>query len=144
PLQALGIKPTDITGLFAKDVALEFAGGKTPQFTVISAVDDTQKALDLVNKLLGLAGLSGGGLPQTVHVAGLDVKVVKVNGQTLAAAVFDNKLVLASSAAAIQAVKQGPHLDGAAAFKDATSNSPLPGSVSGFLYLDVKGALPLI
>jgi hypothetical protein len=146
PLEAAGVSKSDLTGLFAKEVAVSIGGGstaKTPELTIVSAVDDTQKALEVVNKLLGLAGLATGSQVQTTQVAGVDVKQLKVQGTTVGFAAFDGKLVITTSTTAIEAMRNGKKLTDDAAFNSAKDLAGLPDDVAALVFVNVQDGLPV-
>jgi hypothetical protein len=150
-LQAtLGISIDDIAALFAGEGALYVRPGTLiPEVTLVVEQADEQKAESTLDKLVAALTLASGSKsqqPQKVDVDGVSATKVAVGSNfALYYAVFDGKLVVTDSTTGISGLKDsGPKLSSDQGFKDAKSAASMPDQTGGFLYVDLKDAIPAI
>jgi hypothetical protein len=143
PLElALGVSLQDVVGLFQNENALWVRPGAViPEFTAILQPDDTASGLATLDKLLHkLAAGSGatisGGAEKTLSFG----KQFQLHYGEVA-----GKLVLTSAPGGVTSVgKPSQSLADSADFKEAASSAGMPASNGGFMYVDLKNAIPLI
>ena len=143
PLElALGVSLQDVLALFQNENALWVRPGAViPEFTAILQPDDTSAGLATLNKLVLKLAASGG-----ATVTGGAEKTISFGKQfRLHYGAVGSKLVLTSAPGGIQSVgSPGQSLADSADFKEATGAAGMPSSNGGFLYVDLKNAIPLI
>ncbi len=124
-LMMLGVDPAAIGELFSGESALYVrAGTAQPAVTLVTRVEDEAAALRTVEGLLGLAGARKG---QIAYDA------------------FDGLLVVSTSRAEIAALRgDGPRLDQDDGFEQALESAGLPDETTGFGYVDLQAAIPLV
>jgi hypothetical protein len=111
----------ETAGLLSGEIALYVRPG--PAVTLVAQVEDEAAALSTVESLLGLAG----GRAPVVYDA------------------FDGLLAVSNSQAELDALRDdGPRLDQDDRFEDALSAAGMPDETTGFGYVDVRAAVPLI
>jgi hypothetical protein len=143
PLQlALGVSLQDVLALFQNENALWVRpGALIPEFTAILQPDDTASGLATLDKLVRkLAGSSG------ATVTGGAEKTISFGKRfQLHYGAVGSKIVLTSAPGGIKtAGSTSGSLADSADFKEAKSAAGMASSNGGFLYLDLKNALPLI
>jgi hypothetical protein len=144
----LGLKLSDLGGLFQKESALYVrAGSPLPEVTLVAQQDDPQQALATVDRLVtGLGALAGGAQPEATTIDGVPAKKIVVGGRiTIYYAALDNEIVVTDSQSAIHDLRSdGPKLKDDPTFTDAQKASGMPSETSGFAYVDVKDSVPLV
>jgi hypothetical protein len=111
----------EVTGLLSGEIALYVRPG--PAVTLVAEVEDEAAALATVESLLGLAG----GQAPIVYDA------------------FDGLLAVSNSQAELDALRgDGPRLDQDDRFEEALDAAGMPDETSGFGYVDVQAAVPLL
>ena len=139
---ALGVSLEDVLALFQNENALWVRPGAViPEFTAILQPDDTASGLATLDKLLHkLAAGSGasisGGAEKTISFG----KRFQLHYGEVA-----GKVVLTSAPGGVKSVgSPSQSLADSADFKEATSAAGMPSSNGGFMYVDLKNAIPLI
>ena len=139
---ALGVSLKRVLELFQNENALWVRPGAViPEFTAILQPDDTTSGLATLDKLMRfLAGSSG------ATVTGGAEKTLSFGKQfQLHYGAVDSKLVVTSAPGGIGSVgSPSENLADSADFKEATGAAGMPSSNGGFLYVDLKNAIPLI
>ena len=139
---ALGVSLKDVMKLFENENALWVRPGAViPEFTAIFQPDDASAGLATLDKLLrNLAAASG------ATITGGAEKTISFGKQfQLHYAAVGGKLVITSAAAGTSGVgSPSEKLSDSADFKEATEAAGMPSSNGGFLYVDLKNAIPLI
>lgn len=134
--------------LFQKEAAIYVRQGTPiPEVTLVSEVDNEAQAKQSVAALIAqFAPLLGQkATPQPTTVGGVAAQKLDLGSFAIYTAVFDGKLVVTSSPGGITGLKGGgAKLADDAAFKSAKSSAGMPDATSGFLYVNLKDALPLI
>jgi len=135
----------DLLPLFSQEGALVVAPGTPiPAVSLVLQVGDEQKALAVVDKLAGLAGGFGGGLPSSADVAGVQAKELSLGPVSLYYAAFDGKLVVTSASQGISGLRDtGVKLADAPGFRAAAEAAGMPAETAGFAYVDLKSAIRL-
>jgi hypothetical protein len=111
----------EVTGLLSGEIALYVRPG--PTVTLVAEVEDEEAALETVQSLLGLAG---GEVPLVYDAA-------------------DGLLAVSNSQAELDALSgDGPRLDQDDRFEAALDAAGMPDATSGFGYVDIQAAVPLL
>ena len=136
----------DVFPLFSAESALYVRPGfPIPEVTIVTQVDDEQGALAVADKLAGeISEYESNAEVHAVDIVGVQAKQLAVNEFfSIYYAAFDGKLVITTSREGIAALKEhdGTVADDEA-FKDATEAAGMPSETTGFLYVDLKQALP--
>ena len=138
----------DVFPLFSAESALYMRPGfPIPEVTIVTQVDDEQGALAVLDKLAGhVAEYYGTAEIQSVDIAGVAAKQLAVNQLfSVYYAVLDGKLVITTSQQGIADLNEGGStMADDPDFKDATEAAGLPHETTGFLYVDLGEALPVL
>ena len=147
--QALGFNlENDVLPLFSKEGALAVYAGmqSVPVVTLALRVDDETKATQLINRLAAIAGLAGITV-QPLSVEGAEGKafLYPEDDLTINAVVGEGKLLVSNSRQSIQdALGDGKKLSDDTVYQEARDASSVPDETSGFAYVNLKQALPLL
>jgi hypothetical protein len=147
--QALGFSlKDDVLPLFSKEGALAVYAGKqsVPVVTLALRVDDETKATQLINRLAAIAGLAGITV-QPLSIEGAQGKafLYPEDDLTINAVVGEGKLLVSNSRQSIQdALGDAKKLSDDAVYQEARDASSVPDETSGFAYVNLKQALPLL
>jgi hypothetical protein len=138
----------DVFPLFSAESALYMRPGfPIPEVTIVTQVDDEQGALAVLDKLAGeVAEYYGTADLESVDIDGVQAKELAVNQFfSVFYAGFDGKLVITTSREGIADLRSGDgRLAGDEAFKDAIEAAGMPDETTGFLYVDLDQALPVL
>ena len=117
-------------------------GDPIPSITLVTQPADPQAAVDALDKAIaGLGSAAGSG---TGASSGLDLGAILANIHVYHA-VVGSTLVASTSQQAISDFQGGGQkLADDGAFKDATSAASMPAETNGFVYVNLKDALPLV
>jgi hypothetical protein len=147
--QALGFDlKDDVLPLFSQEGALGVYGGgqSVPEIVLALRVDEEDKATQLINRLAAIAGLAGVDV-RPLSVQGAQGKVFSYpeDDLTMYAVVGDGKVLVSTSRARLEdALGDGKKLSDDAVYQDAFEASSTPDETSGFAYVNLKVALPMI
>jgi uncharacterized protein DUF3352 len=137
----LGITGQQIAALFANETGLWVRpGALIPEVTAILQPNHTAAGLATLDRLAAAFAASAGGTfhrgaERTVEFKQFAVHYGAVGG----------KIVITNAAGGVSAAGgSGDKLPASADFSEAKSAAGLPDSTSGFLYVDLKNAIPLI
>jgi hypothetical protein len=122
-------------------------GFPIPEVTIVTQVDDEQSAVVVLDKLAGhVAEYYGTAELQSVEVDRVPAKQLAVNDLfSVYYAAFDGKLVITTSQQGIADLHQGGSTVAEdPKFKDATQAAGMPDETTGFLYVDLEQALPVV
>jgi hypothetical protein len=146
--QALGFDlKDDVAPIFSKEGALAVYNNHSI-FDVVLAIrtDDEAKATKLIDRLAAFAGLAG--IPaKPVLVGDAKGKTFSYPEEvlTITAVVGDGKVLVSNNRALIEdALGDGKKLSDDEVYKEALDASSAPDKTSGFVYSNLKLALPLI
>ncbi len=142
PLQyALGISVGDLVGLFANESALYVRPGAViPEITLLLQPKSTTSALATLDKLARRVARATGGT-----VKGGAEKTINFGQFAVHYGAKGNKVVITNAATGVAQVgSSGDKLTDSADFKEAKAAAGLPEANGGFVYLDLKNAIPLI
>ena len=138
----------DVFPLFSAESALYLRPGfPIPEVTIVTQVDDEQGALAVLDKLAGeVAEYYGTADLESVDIDGVQAKELVVNQFfSVYYAAFDGKLVITTSREGIADLQADDgRLADDEAFKDATEAAGMPAETTGFLYVDLGQALPVL
>jgi hypothetical protein len=137
----------DVFPLFSAESALYLRPGfPIPEVTIVTQVDDEQRALAVLDKLAGeVAEYYGTADLESLDIDGVQAKELAVNQFfSVFYAAFDGKLVITTSREGIADLRASDgRLADDAAFKDATEAAGMDDETTGFLYVDLEQALPV-
>ena len=143
PLElALGISPDDLAALLENEVGVYVRPGiGIPEITLAVDSSDVQSGLATLDKLATkLAGLSGGKLSSSG-----DDKTLTLDGVAIHYGSADGKIVITNAATGVAGYgTSGEKLADSADFREAKSAAGMPDSNGGFLYVDLKDAIPML
>jgi hypothetical protein len=141
PTSPLGAALGTIAGTLGGETALYVSpGSPLPSVTLVTHPTDPQAALRALNDALSTAGTAVGGAGS----GGFSIGSI-LAGLQLSHAQVGSALVVSTSEQAVDAFAGGgPKLSGDATFQDAQQASAMPNETTGFAYVDVKDALPLV
>lgn len=147
--QALGLSlKDDLLPLFSEEGALAVYGGgrSVPEILLALRVDDEDKATQLINRLAAIAGLAGVEVrPLAVQGAQGKVFAYPEDDLTIYAVVGEGKVLVSNSRSRIDAaLGEGDKLSDDAVYQEALDASSAPDETSGFVYTNLKAALPLL
>jgi hypothetical protein len=147
--QALGFNlKDDVLPLFSQEGGLAVYGGgqSVPEILLALRVDQEDKATQLINRLAAIAGLAGVEVrPLAVQGAQGKVFAYPEDDLTIYAVVGDGKLLVSNSRTRIAAaLGDGDKLSDDAVYQEALDASSAPSETSGFVYTNLKVALPLL
>jgi hypothetical protein len=138
----------DVFPLFSAESALYIRPGfPIPEVTIVTQVGDEQEALAVLDKLAGeVAEYYGSAELHSVDIGGVQAKELAVNQLfSVFYAAFDGRLVITTSQQGIADLESGeaPLADDEA-FQEATDAAGMPDETTGFLYVDLEQALPIL
>ena len=139
--------PKSLSGALGGETALYVsAGSEMPAVTLVTHPSDPQAAADALDKAVSgaLAGLgsAAGSLPSSGGLGGLGSILGNIH---LYHDVVGDTLVASTSQQGIADFEGGgPKLGDDAAFKDGTSAAGMPAETNGFVYVNLKDAVPLV
>jgi hypothetical protein len=112
--------------------------------TLALAAPDREAALSLADRIA--AAVAPRVTPETITIAGVTAKKVSLLGLlNLVYAWFDGRLVVSTAPSGIAALLgSGPRLPDDPAFRRAAEAAGLPERTSGFVYADLRRALPIL
>jgi Protein of unknown function (DUF3352) len=138
----------DIAPLFAGEGAVYVRrGAPFPEITLLTTVEDEQKALGTLDDLVaGLGNFLPVREPTRVEIAGIDAREVPLQAPfSLFYAAFDGRLVVTTSRQGIADLREGgDHFADEEAFRNAVETAGLPEETSGWGYVNLGEVLPLI
>ena len=139
---------SDVFPLFSAESALYVRSGiPIPEVTIVTQVNDEQPAVATLDKLAkGVTEYLSGARLDSFDTAGVPAKRLSVNGfLSVYYGAFNGKLVITTSAQGIADLRSGTErLADDEAFKAATSAAGMPSETTGFVYIDLSGALPAL
>jgi hypothetical protein len=144
--QAQTFVPFDLSGisnlLGGETIAYVRAGLPIPEVTVASKPKDVQKALKTIGSLVASLGPPSSG-SSTVTVDGVVLKKVDLGSVAIFYGAFDGELVVSDSQNAVEELRsKGDKLTGDSVFKEAKDGAGLPEVGEGFVFVDLKDAVP--
>jgi hypothetical protein len=145
--RALGVSLDQIGALFRNEVAIYVRQGTPiPEISLVSLVDDEAAARATLNRLTTRLGALTGGAPKATTIDGVAARQLVVGGRfSVYTAVFDGKLVVTTAPGGISGLRDGGQkLTADPVFKSAKSAAKLPDSTTGFVFLNLKDAIPLL
>lgn len=138
----------DIAPLFAGEGAVYVRrGAPIPEITLLTTVDDEQKALGTLDDLVaGLRQFVPVQEPTRIQIAGVEARQVAIQPPfSLFYAAFDGRLVLTTSRQGIVDLRDdGDRFADEEAFKNAADQAGLPGETTGWGYVNLEETLPLL
>ena len=141
PVSPIGAALGNIASTLGGETAVYVSpGSPLPSLTLVTHPSDPQAVLGALNDALSAAGNAAGGS----GTGGFSLGSI-LGGLQLSHAQVGNALVVSTSQQAIDAFSRpGPKLSADATFLDAQQASGMPDQTTGFAYVDLKDALPLV
>ena len=141
PASPIGVALGKIASTLGGETAVYLSpGSPLPSLTLATHPSDPQAVLDALNDALSAAGNAAGGSGR----GGFSLGSI-LSGLQLSHTQVGNALVVSTSQQAIDAFTgSGPKLSADATFQDAQQASGMPDQTTGFAYVDLKDALPLV
>ncbi|HEY2938933.1 MAG TPA: DUF3352 domain-containing protein [Gaiellaceae bacterium] len=141
----LGVPLADILDLLRNEVAFYARpGAGIPELSLVLDPEDRDKALATLDKLAARVAAAAGGRVTSGMQAGHQVKTIDFGQFAVHYAEVDGRVLITSGVTGIADYGNGAKLADSADFKDAKAAAGLPDSNGGFLYVDLKSAIPLI
>jgi Protein of unknown function (DUF3352) len=138
----------DIAPLFAGEGAVYVRrGAPIPEITLLTTVEDEQKALGTLDDLVaGLGRFVPVEEPTRVEIGGVEAREVPIQPPfSLFYAAFDGRLVVTSSRQGIEDLREdGDRFADEEAFTAAAETAGLPGETTGWGYVNLEQVLPLV
>lgn len=127
--------------VYASESDLAAAGRGRPAVVLALEVEDEQRALDTVDRVVERASAFLGSVERTddTEIGGVAVRTVSLDGGELLYAAFDGKLVLTSASGPLEAMlgDGGDALADDAAYAEARDAAGVPDETVGFAYANV-------
>jgi ABC-type glycerol-3-phosphate transport system substrate-binding protein len=120
------------------------AGVGIPELTLALAPKDASAALKTLDTIAAHLAARSGGHVESGTQGGHAVKTLNLGNFAVHYGSVDGKVLITSGPTGIADYGQGDHLSDSADFKEAKDAAGMPDSTGGFLYVDVKDALPLL
>jgi hypothetical protein len=141
PASPIGAALSNITGTLGGETAVYLSpGSPLPSLTLVTHPANSQAVLDALNNALAAAGNAAGN--SSTGSFGLGSIL---SGLQLSHTQVGDALVVSTSQQAVNAFNgSGPKLSADATFQDAQQISGMPDQTTGFAYVDLKDALPLV
>lgn len=145
-LELFGVSFDELGGLFGGESVLYARQGLLiPEITLLLDVDDTAAAVATIDRLAARIAPLVDGTLGTTEVDGLQQRYVEIRGVRVSYAAFDGLVAITSGPRGIaEARSDGDKLPDDDRFRDAKEAAGLGETTSGFLYVDLKEAIPLL
>ena len=143
----LGVSLKEILDLFRNEVAFYARpGSPIPEFTLVLESSDEQKAMGTIDKLFTRLGATGLTRPcPTSEQGGVTMKCVQISSLAVHYGASDGKVFVTTGPSAVSEYKASDNkLKDDTDFKDAKAAAGLPDSTGGFIYVNLKDAIPMI
>src|SRR3954447_11149537 len=143
--QELGVSYDQVLSLLSGEAAFYArAGVGIPELTLALAPKDVNAALKTLDTIAAHLAAGSVGQMQSGTQGGHPVKTLDLGRFQVHYGNVDGKVLVTSGRSGIADYGQGDHVTDSADFKEAKDAAGMPDSTGGFLYLDVKDALPLL
>src|SRR4051812_35589877 len=143
--EELGVSYDQVLSLLSGEAAFYArAGVGIPELTLALAPKDVNAALATLDKIAAHLAAGSGGQVQNGTQGGHPVKTLGLGRFQVHYGNVDGKVLVTTGLSGIADYGQGDHLADSADFKEAKDAAGMADSTGGFLYLDVKDALPLL
>jgi hypothetical protein len=142
----LGVTLAELAPLFAGEGAVYVRQGvPIPEITIVLEQSNEGSAQTTADKLFTRVAPALQGQVTSTTVSGVSLKQIKGQNFSIYYGVFDGKLVVTDSTTGITGLRDsGQKLADDALFKDARDAAGMPDETAGFLYVNLKDAIPLI
>jgi Protein of unknown function (DUF3352) len=143
---ALGLDAAGLGALLEGEFALWVGQGlPIPEVTFLAEAKDEQRALAVLDRLVGRLASSGDAERRTTEVDGVQAKQVVLDGVAITYAAFDGRVIVTTRPGAIGDVRDGGEsLADDSAFRAAREDAGLGDTTFGFLYVDLERITPLV
>jgi uncharacterized protein DUF3352 len=140
-----GVTLDEVLALLGGEVAFYARSGiGIPELTLALDPKDPNAALATLDKLATKLAAESGGTVEPGTQGGHAVKTVHLGNFAVHYGTVDGKVLVTSGVSGIADYGQGDKLADSADFEEAQDTAGMPDSTGGFLYLDIKDALPLL
>jgi hypothetical protein len=140
-----GVTLDEVLGVLSGEVAFYARpGAGIPELTLALDPKNQSAALATLDKLAAKIAAESGGQVEPGTQGGHPIKTVNVGQLAIHYGSVDGKILATSGVSGIADYGSGDHLPDSADFKQAQDAAGMPDSTGGFVYLDLKDALPLL
>jgi hypothetical protein len=142
----LGVTLAELAPLFAGEGALYVRQGvPLPEVTLVLEQADTAAAQATADKLFTRLAPALQAQQTTTTISGASVKQLRTQNFSIYYGTFDGKLVVTTATTGVSGLREdGQKLDGDSLFTEAKGAAGMPDETAGFLYLNLKDAVPLV
>lgn len=143
--KALGVTLADLEELLAGEGALYVrAGNPIPEVTILAEESDEARAGRTIDRIVARVA-RGAVTPTQRTVDGVALQQLSLGPVSILYGTFDGKLVVTDNANAIRELKRtDDKLADSTTFKDAKDAAGLPDETAGWMYVNLKDAVPVI
>jgi hypothetical protein len=143
--QAIGVSYDRVLSLLSGEAAFYArAGVGIPELTLALAPKDADAALATLDKIAAHLAARSGRQVESGTQGGHPVKTLDLGRFQVHYGAVNGKVLVTSGLSGIADYGQGDQLADSGDFKEAKDAAGMPDSTGGFLYVDVKDALPLL
>jgi Protein of unknown function (DUF3352) len=140
-----GVTLDELLSLLGGEVAFYSRSGiGIPELTLALDPKDAGAALDTLDKLAAKLAAETGGTVQSGTQGGHAVKTVDLGRFAIHYGMVDGKVLITSGLSGIADYGEGDNLSDSGDFKEAKDTAGMPDSTGGFIYVDLKDALPML
>ena len=142
----LGVTLAELAPLFAGEGAIYVRQGvPIPEITIVLEQSNEASARTTVDKLFTRVAPALQGKVTSATVSGVSLKQIKGQNFSIYYGVFDGKLVITDATTGVTGLRDsGQKLADDALFTEAKDAAGMPDETAGFLYVNLKDAIPLI
>ena len=144
--EMVGVSLDQILPLFENEVAFYVRpGSPIPELTLVLEAPNEERALDIVDKLMGRVVTLGDGERSTSSVDGVSITSMSFGGFAVHYGAFEQRVVITSSRNGIRDFRaDGSKLADDQTFGGAVEAAGMPDENSGFVYLNLREGIPLL
>jgi hypothetical protein len=143
--KALGVPFDQVLGLLRGEIAFYVRpGAGIPELTLALEEKDESGALATLDKIAAHLAAATGARVEPGSQGGHPVKMINFGQFAVHYGEVGGKILITSGVSGIADYGSGDHLADSADFKQAKDAAAMPDSNGGFMYVDLKNALPLL
>jgi Protein of unknown function (DUF3352) len=142
--QAIGVDLDQLARVLDDEAVVYVrAGNPIPEVTLVAKESDPEAAKRTVAAMVRKLGANA--RTSTTEVDGVKLTAVDLGSVTIFYGTFEGKLIITDDSNAVRDVRgHGEKLKDDKTFTDAAGAAGLPDSTNGWLYLDLKDAVPVV
>jgi Protein of unknown function (DUF3352) len=143
--KALGVPFDQVLAMLRGEIAFYVRpGAGIPELTLALEEKDESGALATLDRIAARLAAATGARVEPGTQGGHPVKTINFGQFAVHYGVVDGKILITSGVSGIADYGSGDHLAGSADFEQAKDVAGMPDSNGGFMYVDLKNALPLL